>query len=101
MTEAEFLTRGGIPLERLSEDENRILAQMVEAVWKAAQFDRVSYQRTEMLARKAMDVGVDPAQAARLARHFNAATEYVQSLPEAQRRHVCVALEQTFGPVLL
>ena len=71
---------------------------MIEAAWKAAQLEVVSPQRTEMLVQKAQEAGASPEEAGKLARHFDAATEFVESLPQPQRQAVHKAVEERFGP---
>lgn len=97
-TEEEFLAEGGIPVEQLTPDENRIIDGLVEKVWKAGCFDRVSTERTAALVEAAEQAGADSAEAVRLVRHFDAATRFVQSMPEPDKQRIYARVQGKFGP---
>ena len=88
MTDEEYKAKGGLPLDQLTKDQNRIIEFMLRAAWKAGNFEVVSPERTKLLVQTAIDAGTDEAEAQKLARHYDAATELFLSFPESQKASI-------------
>ena len=98
MTEEEFLNEGGIDVTTMTEEENRLMEVALAQVWKAKQFETVTPERTQALVETFRKESVDEKQAIRLVRHFDAATRFIQEMPQEQKEAVLGRIVEKFGP---
>jgi hypothetical protein len=97
MTEEEFLAEGGIPLEIMTKEEDRLLMKVVEPIWKAGQFEIISEERTKSIHEEFRKLGVEEAEATRLTRHFNAACKYMREMPPDEKKKLYKRFDEGFG----
>jgi hypothetical protein len=92
-----------IPLDKLTEEQTRVIDRLIGEFYSAGQLEIISTARTEKMLKIAQEEGFDAISAKKLAAHFNAATEIIGKMPPAMKKAFDVDLarkakESGFAP---
>lgn len=85
-----------IPLDQLTDDQMHAIDDMLKEFARAGTVETVTPNRTDRAVEIAKQVGFDTKEAGRLARHFDAATNVFNGLPEAQKTEIRKKLQDKY-----